>query len=337
MALVKEYINFLYNKGKRMNMKKLIVTAFTLGASAVFAGTMGPVCTPGNSTVPCRHSAWSFGGEALYLQPRYSGADFLGSTVDASSDNLRYPSANDNWNWGFKLEGAYHFYTGNDLNLNWSHFNTTSNRTITPPMGGRFLDLVDNTYYGSVSASRKPTWDAVNLELGQRVNFGDKTDIRFHGGIQYARINTDISYSAPLSSGTTSAALNLLYNGFGPRAGFDITYHLIDAIAIYSQGAGSLLIGPNKFSEAGAGTTAATWFSILGSTTTLVPEIEAKLGATYTYASSIGPLNLDLGWLWINYFNAQQNSLAEVPAGIQQSDFGLQGPYIGLKWLGNVA
>lgn len=177
----------------------------------------------------------------------------------------------------------------------------------------------------------------MNLELGQRVNFGEKTDVRFYGGVQYARINTDTNYSAPLSAGTTSAALNTLYNGFGPRGGFDITHHCMDGLAIYGQGAASLLIGPNQFSETGVGTSATSWFSISGSTTTIVPEIEAKLGASYTHALSMGDFTLDLGWMWINYFNAQQNSLGEVPAGIQQSDFGLQGPYLGLKWLGNFA
>lgn len=92
-------------------MKKTIIFALTLGSSATFAGTMGPVCVPENSTVPCKHSAWSVGAQALYLQPRFSGADFLGTTVDASQDNLNYANANDNWGWGFRLEGSYQFYT----------------------------------------------------------------------------------------------------------------------------------------------------------------------------------------------------------------------------------
>jgi hypothetical protein len=117
-----------------------------------------------------------------------------------------------------------------------------------------------------------------------------------------------------------------------------MSYDWGNGFGIYANGAGAILAGSSKFSTSytsvlGQGLT------VSGSRTAVVPEIEAKLGATYTYAMAQGDLTLDAGWLWINYFNVNP-AFSPVDAAIDASaaagSFGLQGPYIGLKWLGNV-
>jgi hypothetical protein len=328
-------------------MKKRSIAILLVASNTAFAGNMGPICV-GQSTAPCENSAFSIGGQALYLQPRYSGANLLGTVANAGiagdPSNLIYQNANDAWRWGFKIEGAYLFYTGNDLNLNWSHISGASNtKTINFSATSSFADNVQNDYATSpVFTSRNPTWDAANAEFGQRVNFGDRSNIRFHGGVQYSRINTFLSFSSPNSVGsTTYATQTLTYNGFGPRVGLDMTYNWRNNFAMYATGATALLIGPNQFNDLGFGSNDTTWQSLSGSTTAIVPDIEAKLGIKYTYAMAPGDLIFDLGWMWNNYFNSQINSSGLVggsgQGGTQQSDFGLQGLYFGLKWLGNLA
>ncbi len=90
---------------------------------------MGPVCTPGNVTVPCESSAWDFGGQALYLKPSF-GAPFAGVTrVANATSGFDYPyfNKNNDWSWGFQLEGSFHFGTGNDIDLNWYHLSNSKN------------------------------------------------------------------------------------------------------------------------------------------------------------------------------------------------------------------
>lgn len=359
-----------------LNLKKTAVAVLALGSSAVFAGTMGPVCAPGSVTVPCASTAWEFGVQALYLKPSVSGHAFRSVTL---SDPLASPTVGggtvtpftaqnyntgpDNWAWGFKLEGAYHFSTGNDLNLNWYHLNNTVSDTgsfitaATLPTG-----LATSVSYAAatVTTDTKPNWDAVNLEFGQHAHFGEWKNIRFHGGLQYAYINNKYALTRSMAAGVdsvtgaateafnTSSEASLKYSGVGPRVGADYWYNWGNGFAMYANAASALLVGRQSFDNqfqyllpaVAAG--ASPVFTSNGSATTIVPELEAKLGLTYGYAMAQGDLSLDVGWMWVNYFNALNRpnytgSVTSAPSTVTtESDFGVQGPFIGLKWVGNV-
>lgn len=314
-----------------LNLKKTAVAVLALGSSAVFAGTMGPVCTPGNVTVPCESTAWDFGVQALYLQPTVgAGFGYDSYTQNAASTYRNYHDNNLDWGWGFKLEGSYHFNTGNDLNVNWYHMNKSNDRD--------FGVLFNGVTYG-IDSDFNTKWDAVNVELGQHVDFSEWKVIRFHGGVQFARISHELDFATNHVRGIDA---DTKFNGFGPRIGADMSYNLGNGFSVYANGATSVLVGTSKFNTTFGPATVipATFLGTVGGTgsrTTMVPEVEAKLGAKYNYAMAQGNLMLDGGYMWVNYFNAQHTLVASGSGFIaHETNFALNGPYIGLKWIGNV-
>jgi len=324
-----------------LNLKKTAVAVLAFGSSAVFAGAMGPVCSAVNVTVPCESTAWDFGGKALYLQPSYSSGVGLERTFTTSTGEGVAVGKNPQWSWGFMIEGSYHFNTGNDLNINWYHINKSASRSFDVATAGTILSGLGFAA-GTGSVTVDPHWDAVNFEFGQHVDFGESKSIRFHGGAEYVRLTGNTTLVSPSAgvfvnnaiASVTSITTNPTYNGFGPRLGADMSYDWGNGLGIYANGAGAVLAGSSKFSNVFS-TAANGSLTAAGSSTVVVPELEAKLGATYTYAMAQGDLTLDAGWMWINYFNVLNSDVLSVANN--NGDFGLQGPYIGLKWLGNVA
>jgi len=322
-----------------LNLKKTAVAVLAFGSSAVFAGSMGPVCSAVNVTVPCEATAWDFGAKALYLKPQVGTNSGYSPVV--STDVVDHAP---NYNWGFQIEGSYHFNTGNDLNINWYHLSKSSQAFLgaQPASTFAFPTGVATTELTAASLSTDPKWDAVNIEFGQHVDFGDNKAIRFHGGAQYARLaNKTTTSSISTFRGTLvgdatgyaqTTTYSPTYNGFGPRLGMDMSYDWGNGLGIYANGATAILAGTRSFTATYADNlgNAASSFNN-NSRTAIVPAVDAKLGATYTYAMAQGDLTLDAGWMWTNYFNVRANVNGDV------SDFGLQGPFVGLKWLGNVA
>lgn len=313
-----------------LNLKKTAAAVLAFASSTVFAGAMGPVCTPGNVTVPCEKTAWNVGGQALYLQTTTNNGFSYYPSLNNSSV---FEDLSGQWNWGFQIEGSYHFNTGNDVTVNWYHLDTDSHRLA-----------INATAFGatSVFVKEKVRWDAVNGELGQFVDFSANKKMRFHGGFQYARIKPTVNVAATIPAlaalGLTANQvfpLSTEYNGFGPRTGLDMNYGFGNGFGIYAKGAAAVLVGTAKFNNGGISVlTTYSTAHLHGSRTSVVPEVEAKLGADYTYAMAQGDIMLDAGYMWFNYFSPL-NSMTAAGA-FTSSDFGASGPYVGLKYVGNV-
>jgi len=248
------------------------------------------------------------------------------------------------------------------LNLNWYHLDRSKNQAVALGTGQVFSDTLTQQWAGgtTVSFNGSSKWDDVNLEFGQHVDMGEFVNLRIHGGVEYARINISSTVNGSLGAGnenityspvtgfaalgdqipvgrTQSVTSRSTYNGFGPRVGTDFGYGWNNGFDVYAKGAMAMLVGTSKYTRTslvavnGVGSASST-------STTITPELEAKLGAKYTYAMAQGDLSLDIGWMWVNYFNALHSAPIGYAGGTRAvSDFGLQGPYLGLKWVGNVA
>lgn len=329
-----------------LNLKKTALAVLALGSTAAFAGTMGPVCSAVNVTVPCENTAWDLGGRALYLQP--SALPSRGVMNLTGSNGSATLGANPQWSWGFQLEASYHYNTGNDFNVNWYHFRNDSTYAVGAVDVGYIANpsttLQTSYNINSASGNVASAWDTVNMEFGQHVDFGENKFARFHAGAAFTRVGysgaTSSDYVTTTSNVATtsinSTTYSEVYNGFGPRVGTDLTYDWGNGLSIYGNGAVGLLAGTSKASATPIANIDGTAYtgSVSTSQTRVVPELDAKLGAMYTYAMAQGDLSLDIGWVWADYINSLTTMSDDAHV---THDFGIQGLYFGMKWVGSVA
>jgi len=320
-------------------LKKISIAVLGMAANGIAsAGTMGPVCAPGNVTVPCEAKRWDLGVQALYFKSTYSAEkayEFTNPTV------TNYGDIKNDWAWGYRLEGSYHFNTGNDATITWMHYKDT-----TDGVGiGIYSTIVfPVAELANFSGSYLNQLDQVNLVLGQHVDMSLSDKLRFYGGLQYARIETGATqtYQNSAVPGVFTAinqSNNSDYKGVGPVVGIDYAYYVTQGLSLTANGSGSILYGKSRFSNDFIGLPVNLVFSSRsGNKQAVVPSLEAKLGLNYEYVMPQGALNLQAGYQALNYFNAIQTVTRNTfnsGFAVAESDYGLYGPYFGLKYVGN--
>lgn len=319
-------------------LKKTFLAVLGLTASTlVAAGEMGPACVPGNVTVPCPAAQWDIGIEALYLQPLY-GANR--SYEPASLFNY-FKDVDPDWGLGYRVQGGYLFSTGSDITGSWVHYDADSR--LAPYVGNYKIVTTDSYFPGTYRQYIENRFDQVNLVMGQHADFGLFKNMRFFGGLQYAEIQVDATYyyNVPLivQAGTFGVRTfnNTDYNGVGPVLGIDYSYDITPNFSLTANTAGSILYGSARLNRADVYGVGLVAVSDYASRHAVVPSVEARLGANYAYAIGQGLLNIEGGYQVTNYFNPlQSRSFGVCPVRtVSSADFGLYGPYLGVKWLGN--
>ncbi|MCC5791228.1 MAG: hypothetical protein JJT82_01265 [Legionellaceae bacterium] len=313
-----------------------------LSNGLAFAGSMGSECAPGHATVPCATPAWDLGMQALYLKKLSNNNAFHSSYNIGSASGTRLYSALDNrFEWGVRVDGAYHFNSGNEVRIDWLHWTDRN----SPRLGFTGIWAPDPVATFALRIASESRFDAVNVALGQQVDFGHKKNIRFYAGLQFAQIDfkqtefDTVSGSVlfPEENGTIRTLSTQRFSGAGPRIGADMSYDVDMGFSVYGNAAAALLVGRSRASDNAPFTDSSR--PVRSQYDTAVPEIEAKLGGKYTVSAGEGRLTVDAGYMVMHYYHPLHFSNLDLLRLVEYRDhidFALHGPYAGIHWLGNL-
>lgn len=310
--------------------KRFFVLGLLAASTQVWSGTMGEI--RGNKTTP----GFGVGGQLLILQADFPSLAYIGSTSTISAKEFHedFHAKTFSFGPGFMVEAFYNTRENRDINLNWYHYAWGTTQAL--PSG---INVYDSRFYGNVSLKLNPHWNAVNLEFGVREKKYSNDTLRLHGGIQYAEMALDNDTTATDTSILGSAVQRInksSYSGTGIRGGGDYAYSIGHGFSANFNGAIALLYGTHRFERlyyiATSGTPALNANS--GNSTSIITELEGKLGGSYTYMSHKNYFMIDAGWMLINYYNPIEVADSFHNGRTKESNFALSGPYVGLRWMG---
>lgn len=318
----------------RLTNKSIILLILSSISVFGFAKNNEPPCQAARKPINCMLGNWGFGGQALFLRPDYNNYNYIGTRpiITVNSNEQSFVRKDFEYQFGFKLETFSQITNTMDLNLNWYHYNVETRQDL--PAG---INVFGNTFAGRVVTLLNPDWDAVNLEVGNLFNINSVMQLRLHMGLQYADIGLEQrTAGSDRSTGNTQLRTDRsTYKGGGVRGGADITYQVSKGLSVYTNLGAGLLTGTQRFSrESTTNTNPQTFTSDNGASTTTVEELEGKLGLSSVSHLTTGDLVFDIGWMWVNYFNAIQ--FANANGRTDVSNFTEQGLYFGLKWDGDI-
>ncbi len=348
---------------------------FTLGLAAVaLTSTLGayaamPAGQAFQVDLPNVPAGWLFSIEGNYLQPSNSGLNYGYTTTQTLSGNTLNRVTNSynldpGYSWGFALGVGYIFpNSSNDVQLHWTHLNMTDNDSVSgtasaPVRLNNGDTFVENALeFQNAYSDIQYLYNAIDLDVGQYVNFGCHLTTRWFAGLRYAQIERQYNQfgnnllgSFQQTSSFTSGGYYVLneskFNGIGPRFGVESYYHLGQGFGVVGRLAATVLAGrveTDRFSSLTFPATQPDGSQVNGvfnypinseNTTRVVPGVDAKLGFDYSYPFNNGMMmSAELGWQFTHYvdpFTTVANTFDGAPAYTNEN-FGYQGPYLTLS------
>lgn len=326
-----------------LNLKKTAVAVLALSSSAVFAGTMGPVCSAVPVTMPCESSGWQIGANALYFSVNPGAA--TSATYTSSSGGSLSNNVNPSFNWGFNINGSMMYGTGRAIGLSWDHVKSTNTRTLGAQSlvgngalsaGSSFTPGISFTALSTTgaTASISPQYDTVDMPWIQKINFSDVTSLNMHIGWRWAGLvsgsslsmagsethTTDSGTFGPTAYSFTDNVSTSFY-GFGPRVGFDGTYGIYSGLNLTGGAAVGLLAGYARTNL--THTVVSTAASISSATTNVNTPlfIDGDLGLNYTLETGYGNVELLASYVWHSFAGPYNGAAAPVTTTENSSRF----------------
>lgn len=327
-------------------LKQVTIALSLLGLSCTaFAGMPGnPMPVPSGVVLnaPDSFGAWSFGIEALYVQP--TGGNFQYAQVDNNTapNTLSNKSVDSGYNWAGEADLTYRFAgSSRDVTLGYMHLDTDESDTTTVSGLQTFnqsLAFVPDTAKGETDYD----YNAVDLSFGQQLLVGERVVLHPFIGLRYADIEQDnkVTYNNTASVVDTGVEkVNSDFQGVGPRAGIDARILTGCGLSFIGTMGGALLVGDTNSQVS------STPFGVFGTSTVkwtnddavnIVPELDGRLAIDYTPHAFFpeASVGFQLGYEVVHYFDALSNNAidtVELNSVNINSDFSYQGPYFRLQ------
>jgi Legionella pneumophila major outer membrane protein precursor len=298
-------------------------------------------------------------GSLLYLQPGAGNLEYgtLVNPLPPTTPHWTNQSLKPDFSPAFNFGLRYRATEADDIQLNWTHLNTTANASFgaspTQMVGPPYLIGPESGMYSAGSGAVQSKYDAVHLDGGHTFCTECPFQMRVFGGVEVARIGQNLSGLFESADGTAASGYTTTssFTGAGPRLGFKGQYALGD-VQFIGEMAAAALIGPSQgridfFTN--SPTVGPNNQSLTSpNATQVIPSIDARLATAYSFpASTYGQFRVELGYQAAVYFNAvSQYSLTQVPTSLMlppvgiflataqhlQSNFTTQGPYVTGSW-----
>jgi hypothetical protein len=312
-----------------------------------------------NITISKPQPRFEVSGSLLYLQPGAGNLEYgtLVTPLPLVTPNWNNQSLKPDFSPAFNFGLRYRPTGADDIQLNWTHLNTTANASFaaspTQMAGPPYLIGPESALYKVGLGAVQSKYDAVNLDGGHTFCAACSFQMRVFGGVEVARIGQNLSglFESPDGTAASGYTTTSSFTGAGPRLGLKGQYALGD-IQFIGEVAAAGLIGTSQsrinFTTISPAAGLNNQSLTSPNATQVIPSIDARLATAYSFpASDYGQFKVELGYQAAVYFNAvSQYSLTQVPTSLTlppvgvylataqhlQSNFTTQGPYVTGSW-----